>query len=258
MWVLSMEKMVPSMQREIQQTEIIDNLQHTQIKLTQRKKELQARLKDILQQAAKAQKRKDVHAMKNRIVSARRIKIQLQKMESASMILEDNMDSIVNNDMHRDVIYTLQQATSILKTQIMEIGGVESVSELMVDLDTEMQHQKEITDALCKTPLYMHNSMSTSSAEDLQGMQDESEADLETELHMMLMEEEDDDSSLEHQQHARRGKNNSKQQVPSFQQQTVPPLDQQQQLKQRNNTAAAAIQQQQQSSSSSDYLMMMH
>ena len=125
--------------------------------------------------------------MKNRIVSARRIKVQLQKMETASMILEDNMDSIVNNDMHRDVIYTLQQATSILKSQISEIGGIESVSELMVDLDDEMQKQKEISDALCKTPLYMQNSMS--GASDDNAHHHESEDDLAMELERMLRDE---------------------------------------------------------------------
>jgi hypothetical protein len=193
LWVFSMEKVVPSMQKELHQTEIMDNLQQTQVKLNLRKQELHARLKDILEQATKAQLRKDIVVMRNRIVSAKRIKAQIQKMETASMILEDNMDTIVNNDMHKDIIASLQQATSTLKAQIMEIGGVDTVSEMMIDLDDEMQKQKDITDTLCKTPHYMNNMSNGATADEsvLHNLH-ESDEELQRELQIMLAEDNED------------------------------------------------------------------
>lgn len=175
LWVFSMEKAIPTMHREMQQTEIMDNLYQTRSKLQTRKQELSFRLRDILMQAQTAQRKKDLVVLKNRILSARRIRSQVQKMDNAILIMDDNIDSILNNEVHKDIISSLQQATTILKAQITDIGDTDGVAEIMSSLDEEMKKQSEITDTLCKPPDSLNLML-------MGGTSSESNTDLEEEL----------------------------------------------------------------------------
>lgn len=184
-WVFGMEKMIPSIHKEVHQTEIMDNLQKTRSKMQLRKQELTQRLQDVLIEAKKLQRKRDVRALKNRILSAQRIKNQLQNIDNAILIMENNIDHILNNEVQRDMVASMQQATYAMKTQVMDIGGPESISEMMIDLDTEMRNQKEITDALSKPPYTMNDMLpSTSSNGAFDG--DDEEESLKKELALLL------------------------------------------------------------------------
>lgn len=164
LWVLSMEKMVPSIHAEMQNTEIMDSLQHTHKKLLMRKQDLLLRLKDVVHEAKRAQLKKDVQSLKNKLHSARRIQLQTKRLENSILVLEENMDAIITNEMQKDILVSLQQATATLKSQIGDIGGPDTVGEIMSELEEEILKQREITEALSAQPPSM-NTMDSMNSE---------------------------------------------------------------------------------------------
>lgn len=175
LWVVSMEKMVPSIEKEFVQEELMvsvcflsvfclmhsclmyscltyftmqDTLQSTRSRIQARKMELSARLADILKDAQKLQGKKDLRTLKKRIVAAQKVKHQIEKMDNSILIMDDSIDAIINNEMDKDIIYSLQQSTARLKSQIAGIGGVDNITEVLNELNEEMTNQKNITDAL--------------------------------------------------------------------------------------------------------------
>jgi len=163
LWVLSMEKMVPSIHAEMQNTEIMDSLQHTHKKLLMRKQDLLLRLKDVVHEAKRAQLKKDVQSLKNKLHSARRIQLQTKRLENSILVLEENMDAIITNEMQKDILVSLQQATATLKSQIGDIGGPDTVGEVMSELEEEILKQREITEALSTQPPSMNTMESMNS-----------------------------------------------------------------------------------------------
>jgi hypothetical protein len=79
-------------------------------------------------------------------------------------VLEENMDAIITNEMQKDILVSLQQATATLKSQIGDIGGPDTVGEIMGELEEEIQKQREITEALSTQPPSM-NTMDSMNSE---------------------------------------------------------------------------------------------
>ena len=156
-------------------------MQSTRARIQARKMELTARFADILKDAKKLQGKKDLRTLKKRIVAAQKVKHQIEKMDNSILIMDDSIDAIINNEMDKDIIYSLQQSTARLKSQMAGIGGVDSITEVLNELNEEMTNQKNITEALSEP-----TSLNQMHHIDHKSLEEDEEEELQRELALLL------------------------------------------------------------------------
>lgn len=189
LWVFLYERYIPTAHRDAQQAYLVDELNSTTARLRTRRDELQQRVKAHAIDAKRALSRGDKRGFQSRMASARRLRMQADRIEVSLSTIEGNIDEIINSDVTRDIIDSLRRSTEALKGQVVPMGGVEGVQEVVDDLQSELATSQEVMDAIYRNM--------PSGAADLDG--DES---LVSELNAMLRdsgEDEimEDDQSLE-------------------------------------------------------------
>jgi hypothetical protein len=215
LWVYLYERYVPSAQREAQQGYLLDELQSTTQRLRSRRDDLHTRLQQHVLDAKRILSRGDRRMFKAKMVSARRLRLQVcvktwmrawmplcvcacvcpshprraqvDRIDSSLSTIENNIDEIINSDVTRDIIDSLRRSTEALKGQAVPMGGVEGVQEIVDELQTELMASQEVTDTIYK-------GMSSS----LTGMVDADDDDsLLLELNSMLREEGEEEVPLD-------------------------------------------------------------
>jgi hypothetical protein len=150
LWVFMYERAVPHAQQEAQQNYLLDELQASTARLKMRRQDIHARLRQHVIEARRLQSRRDVRGFKNRMLGVRRLKLQVERIDTSIITIETNIEEIINSDVTKDIIDSLRRSTQAMRNQGMPLGGIEGVQETMDDLQTEIMSAQEVTDAVHK------------------------------------------------------------------------------------------------------------
>lgn len=150
LWVFLYEQAVPSARSEAQQGILLDELHASTAKLRIRRDELHARIKASAADAKKVHAKGDTKGLRSRLIVIRRLKTQVERIESSLLTIETNIDEIINSDVTREIIDSLRRSTEAMKGQVLPMGGVEGVQETVDDLQAEMAASQDMQDAIYK------------------------------------------------------------------------------------------------------------
>jgi hypothetical protein len=127
LWVFLYEQAVPKARSEAQQGLLLDELHASTAKLRIRRDELHARIKASAADAKKVHAKGDTRGLKSRLIVIRRLRTQVERIESSLLTIETNIDEIINSDVTREIIDSLRRSTEAMKGQVLPMGGVEGV-----------------------------------------------------------------------------------------------------------------------------------
>lgn len=139
MWVFLYEKSVPQAQREVEQHILLDSLYTTIHRLKVRREDIHSRLRNQVLEAKRIQARRDPRSFKVKMTNVRRLRIQLDHIDSSITAIENNVDEIINTDVTKDILESLRMSTQGMKNKGSNMGGVEGVQDTMDELQNELQ-----------------------------------------------------------------------------------------------------------------------
>lgn len=183
LWVFMYERSVPHAQKEVEQNCLLDELYASTQRLKTRRDEIQSRVRQQILEAKRIQARKDPRSFKNRMVGIRRLRSQVDRIDTSIMAIENNVDEIVNTDVTKDIVESLKRSTQAIKNKGFNIGGVEGVQDTMEELQNELQMCQEVTDTIYKGFNNAVGELGSGYRDDI------TEEDLVDELNMLLREE---------------------------------------------------------------------
>ena len=104
------------------------------------------RLKTSVVEARGVHAKGDIKGFKNRMMGVRRVKLQMDRIDTSIEKIEINMDEIINSDVTKDIIESLKKSTVAMRAGM--VGGIDGVQETMDDLQVELQVSQDVTDAI--------------------------------------------------------------------------------------------------------------
>lgn len=110
--------------------------------------DLHARLRQHVLMAKGVHARSDKKGLRARMTGIRRLKGQVDRIDTSLVTIENNIDEIINSDVTKDIINSLQRSTEAMRNQGLPMGGIEGVQETMDDLQSELTAAQEVTDAI--------------------------------------------------------------------------------------------------------------
>lgn len=139
LWVFMYERSVPHAQKEVEQNCLLDDLHASTQRLKTRRDEIQSRVRQQVLEAKRVQARRDPRAFRNRMIGIRRLRTQVDRIDTSIMAIENNVDEIVNTDVTKDIVESLKRSTQAMKNKGFNIGGPEGVQDTMDELQNELQ-----------------------------------------------------------------------------------------------------------------------
>lgn len=112
--------------------------------------DLHARLRQHILAAKSVHARNDKKGLRARMTGIRRLKGQVDRIDTSLVTIENNIDEIINSDVTKDIINSLQRSTEAMRNQGLPMGGIEGVQETMDDLQNELMAAHEVTEAIHK------------------------------------------------------------------------------------------------------------
>ena len=73
-------------------------------------------------------------AFQNKMMGVRRLKMQMDRIDTSIDKIEVNMDEIVSSDVTKDIIESLRRSTQAMKGSITPMGGIEGVQVNYIQL----------------------------------------------------------------------------------------------------------------------------
>ena len=108
-WVHAYELAVPSALEESKRHLLIGELHSSTAKLRQRRTELGQRLLQSLREVKRSHSKSGAKAVRSQMPAIRRLKGQIDRLDSSLSVIETNIDEIVNSDVTKDIITSLKR-----------------------------------------------------------------------------------------------------------------------------------------------------
>ena len=77
-------------------------------------------------------------AFQNKMMGVRRLKMQMDRIDTSIDKIEINMDEIVSSDVTKDIIESLRRSTQAMKGSITPMGGIEGVQVNYIQLSLHL------------------------------------------------------------------------------------------------------------------------
>jgi hypothetical protein len=124
-WVYMYERNVPQAQKEAQQNLLLDDLQASTTKLKLRRTDIHVRMKQYMQEARVLNAKKDTKAFKNKMFHIKRLRAQVDRIDTSISTIEANIDEIINSDVTKEILDSLRKSTEAMKLQCFPLDNIQ-------------------------------------------------------------------------------------------------------------------------------------
>lgn len=187
LWVYLYEQLVPDAYYSTAHGHNVDELHRSVARLHDKRQDLHSRLVTWVADARRC--RRDPKVFRNKVYSIRRLKSQLDKMDSCIATIESNLDQVLHSDITRDIMESFKKSMVAIKSSGTQLGPPDSVNDLMEEMQNELQSATEVTDTVYSRQFSLHHHGG------LDGNGDEpTDEELMLELDQMLLSADDGDT----------------------------------------------------------------
>lgn len=185
LWVWLYEQLVPDAYYSTAHGHNVDELHKSVARLHDKRRDLHSRLVSWIADARRC--RRDPKVFRNKVYSIRRLKSQLDKMDSCIATIESNLDQVLHSDITRDIVESFKKSMVAIKSSGTQLGPPDSVNDLMEEMQNDLQSANEVTDTVYSRQFSLHHHPGCDS--------EPTDEELMWELDQMLLSEDDGERS---------------------------------------------------------------